>query len=155
MSILLITDGSCSSVDMLGSWGAVIATKESVRTLYGIVYPSTVSRCELLPIIEGLRVIYYDIAKKQKIPVKLVSDSEYTIKSINGLYLPNKNKDLWDALEFFKKHLNITAIWRERNSHPYMELCDSIANAARLITKEELHNNLLKVKVPALDPDKI
>lgn len=151
MKVLLVTDGSCSSDNQLGSWGGVVVTQTKSQRFYGMAYPTTISRCELMPIIEGLKWIYYDLCGKQKgVQVKLISDSEYTIQTINGLYMPKKNVDLWAACKALQGKMKIEAIWRGRNSHTYMDLCDSIAHAVRVLNLEQLHSGMMDVKVPLL-----
>jgi len=145
MRIVLFTDGSCEVKSKLGGWGGVIVTPTLRRVLHGSAYPTTISRCELMPIIEGLKVIYYDILdKKEGFAVRIVSDSEYTVKVIGGVETFKKNADLWTAFFEMASHFKIDAVWRERNTHPYMTLCDSMAHACR-VTNLELGNSMYDV----------
>ena len=156
MKVLLVADGSCSSENLMGSWGAVAVSQTRIQKFYGMAYPTTISRCELMPILEGLKWIYYDLCAKQKgIQVKLVSDSEYTVQTINGLYMPKKNVDLWAACRTLQSKMTIEAVWRGRNSHTYMNLCDSIANAVRVINMEQLYAGMNAVEVPFLPMEDI
>lgn len=156
MKVLLVTDGSCAHETQLGSWGAVVVTPTKTQRFYGMAYPTTISRCELLPIIEGLKWIYYDLCDKQQgVQVKLVSDSEYTIQTINGLYMPKKNLDLWAACKALQAKLKVEACWRQRNSHTYMNLCDSVAHAVRTVTMENLYEGLKDFKIPMLPMEEI
>lgn len=146
--IYLFTDGSCSTKTEHGAWGALIVTPQKRQTIYGSAYPTTISRCELLPIIEGLRVIYYDILKKREgIVVTVVSDSEYTVQTLGGHFEPNKNRDLWEAVKFFQGVMKVEFVWRARNTNPYMEYCDALAHGAR-VAGLEYHDALLRVKPP-------
>ena len=133
----LFVDGSSSRKDDVGAWAAIVATTTQRKILYGVNYPTTISRMELVPIIEGLRWI-----KKQgptnNVRVITLSDSEYTVKTLCGLYPRHKNDDLWKAYDEAARGLQIKFIWRERNSLDYMEMCDGICNTLRRIVIDSL-----------------
>lgn len=145
MKILLVTDGSCSAETQHGAWAAIVKTATKAQVLYGTVYPTTISRCELTPIVEGLKWIYYDLCGKQPgIEVKLISDSEYTVLTINGVYRAKKNLDLWGGVEAMKARMKIEAKWRSRNSHPYMDFCDCAAHTVRTLNLEHVHQGIVE-----------
>jgi len=124
-------DGSAAHGDDLGAWAALAVTVNARKLLYGVCYPTTISRCELMPIIEGLRWIKHNWSKANGLRVMVISDSEYTVKTLCGLYERKKNRDLWMALDETVKSMTVQYVWRERNTHPYMELCDSICSGLR------------------------
>jgi ribonuclease HI len=126
----MFTDGSCSGrgYDM-GAWGAVIVTQSMRKLLYGTMYPATVNRCELMPMIMGLHWISGNM--DTRIPIRIYTDSEHTAQAIAGLFTPEENGDLWSAFQSAARNLKIACRWRERNSHPYMVLCDSVASTLR------------------------
>lgn len=112
--ILIFTDGSCYAKTRKGGYGVFMQFKDG---LYVVAEKSiskgysntTISRMELKAIIVGLR----NIIKKDLYPIYVISDSEYTINSINKGWIINweregfsgrKNADLWK--EFLK-------IWRK------------------------------------------
>jgi len=129
--IYLITDGSCHK-DQIGGWGALIVTPTIKELIYGGCNKTTVSRCELLPVVKGLSHLYYRILNKKKgLPVTLISDSEYTVRTLSGEYSPSKNVDLWAAADAIQSKFQLTPVWRARNSHPYMEIVDAVAYAMR------------------------
>lgn len=127
----LFVDGSSSKGDDIGAWAAVAVTLTARRLLWGIDFPTTISRCELRPIIEGLRWIKSNWAHGVGYRVTVCSDSEYTVKTLSGLYPRNKNKELWMALDGAAEGMNVVYTWRERNTLPYMTLCDGICGALR------------------------
>ena len=128
----LFVDGSCGSGQDFGGWAAIVVAPKQRKILYGSVWPTTISRCELLPIVEGLRWIKSNWAVKQPAySVVVVSDSEYTVKTLCGVYPRKKNMELWTALDEAAKQLTIKYVWRERNSLPYMEFCDAICGSFR------------------------
>ena len=141
--ITLYTDGSCHHSDQLGAWGAVVSTLTVNKLLFGMAHPTTISRMELLPIIEGLRWIHKEICHGSRgNKVHLISDSEYTIKCIAGVNEPSKNPDLWAALDEVRQHFKLTAEWRGRNTARGMQICDNTANAIRTYIKDTLYKGL-------------
>lgn len=141
--IYLFTDGSCYHKDRLGTWGALVATKNSKKLLFGMTYETTISRMELIPMIEGLRWIYREVCHQAKgHKVHVVSDSLYTVKCMSGIDEPSKNLDMWEAFWHWKSLFNLTAEWRGRNTEPAMEICDSTAYALRTYIKENLYKGL-------------
>lgn len=130
--IYVITDGSCYK-DQIGGWAALVITETGRKELiYGGSNKTTVNRCELLPVIKGLSFLYYKILKGRKgLPVTLISDSEYTIRTLSGEYDPSKNTELWEAANSIANRFQLRPVWRARNSHPYMEIVDAAAYAMR------------------------
>ena len=128
----LFVDGSSSARNDIGAWAAVAIMPSGQRKLlYGMAYPTTISRCELIPIIEGLRWIGKEWSNGVGFRVTVYSDSEYTVKTLCGLYARRKNNDLWIGLDEVAMRMVVTYKWRERNSLPHMELCDWICTAIR------------------------
>ena len=130
----LFADGSSSRGDDIGAWTsvAVTASGEKRQLLYGIDFPTTISRCELRPIIEGLRWIKANWSQGDPLfRVTVYSDSEYTVKTLCGLYPRKKNEELWAAVEEAERRMKVTYRWRERNSTPYMEFCDGVCGPLR------------------------
>ena len=128
----LFVDGSSSRNQDIGAWAAVACVGDRRQLLYGIDYPTTISRCELRPIIEGLRWIKANCAVGSGFSVCVYSDSEYTVRTLTGAYEPgSKNRELWMAVAEVQRGLNVTFKWRERNSLPYMSFCDGVCGALR------------------------
>ena len=127
----LFVDGSAGGKHNFGAWAAIAATVRERKILYGTAYPTTISRCELVPIIEGLTWIQNNWVIMPGFRVAVISDSEYTVKTLSGLYRKKKNTDLWAAADEAAKGLHIKYVWRERNSLPYMTYCDAICGSFR------------------------
>ena len=128
----LFVDGSSSKSDDIGAWAAVACCGEQRQLLYGIDFPTTISRCELRPVIEGLRWIKANWGSGPGFKVCVYSDSEYTVKTLSGVYEKGaKNKELWMAVAEAAAGMSVTYRWRERNSLPYMTLCDGICGSLR------------------------
>ena len=133
----VVTDGSCGSQEGgdIGAWCAVVVSAAGRKVLYGCTYRTTTSRCELTPIIESLRYIRSLATDSRGVRVRVISDSQYTIKTLAGEYPMHKNEDLWDGLEAVRKGLEVQYIWRSRNTHDYMTYCDAVCSLLRHRTK--------------------
>lgn len=132
----LFTDGSASKNDDVGAWGAVAVTPflTARKVLYGVVHPTTISRCELLPMVEGLRWInanWHTASHSGTYTVCVISDSEYTVRTACGDYPRKKNPDLWAALDAAALGMQVKYTWRERNTHVYTEVCDALCSNLR------------------------
>jgi ribonuclease HI len=142
----LYTDGSCYHKDELGTWGAVIVTPAMKKMLWGVCYATTISRMELVPMIEGMRWILKEIYHNVPgAPLCIVSDSQYTIKVASGLDHTNKNQDLWKAFEHMASKFKVTYEWRSRNSCVPLEICDSCAGALRTYVKSDLYKGMTEM----------
>jgi len=132
----IFADGSCGQgKNDLGAWTAIVITQKERKVLFGAMHPATVSRCELVPIIEGFRwlrgaVPFHGVGMH----VDVYSDSEYTVKTLSGALPQQKNLDLWAAIPIVTEGFVIRWFWRERNSHYYMGLCDAICSHLRRAT---------------------
>lgn len=129
--IILVADGSCDAVSEFGTWASVAVTASTRKVFYGMAYPTTISRCELIPILEGLRWIRTETSGLKGVRVRVISDSQYTVQTLAGMYEAKKNLDLWSAVRTASMGLKLDLRWRGRNSHPLMEICDSVAHALR------------------------
>lgn len=131
--IYLYADGAAAQKDDIGAWAAVIAQEDPyfVKILWGITSPTTISRCELLPIIEGLRWIKTNIENIKNYFITVISDNEYTIRTLSGEYKYSKNEDLWAAIFALQSGLKIQYKWCERNTTPGGILCDFLCKTLR------------------------
>jgi ribonuclease HI len=130
----LFGDGSSSRGDDIGAWASIAVTGDNSKTklLWGIDYPTTISRVELRPIIEGLRWIKANWAHGQVVRVEVWSDSQYTIRTLAGEYpRSQKNRELWVAVDEASKGMQVTYRWRERNSTDYMTFADGLCGPLR------------------------
>ena len=144
----LFTDGSCGPKQDVGGYAAIAICAAGRKLLYGTMYPTSVSRCELMPIVEGLRWIKYNWCRGVGFRVQVCSDSEYTVKTLCGVNQRRKNEDLWAACDDAAHGMIIRYTWRERNSLAYMELCDGICGHARRTTITEMGKVFAEYKEP-------
>ena len=71
----LFTDGSSARKADIGAYAAIAATATTRKLIHGVEYPTTISRMELLPIVNGLRWINTNWAKGAGFRVTVISDS--------------------------------------------------------------------------------
>lgn len=147
--VYLFTDGSCTGTGT-GAWASLVVVPGKLTAPQcGVTSFTTINRCELQPIIDGLRWIRKNYAKQQTgLRVAIISDSESTVKTMSGENEPGANLDLWAAYQQATFGLCVRPNWRERNSHPYMVYVDTICHSLRklvldpvkYITETELPN---------------
>ena len=90
---ILYTDGGCSYPQGPGGWAYIREDKRqnvanSKLKFSGNCPKTTNNRMELMPIIEGLKVI------PEGCSVKVISDSQYAVKGINE-WMKNWKKNGW------------------------------------------------------------
>lgn len=144
----LFVDGSSGPKEDIGGYAAIAVCATGRKLLYGTMYPTTISRCELMPIIEGLRWIKRNWARGVGFRVMVVSDSEYTVKTLCGANQRRKNEELWKAADDAAHGMIVKYVWRERNSLTYMEMCDGICGHARKIIIAEMGKLFPEYKTP-------
>lgn len=116
-SIVIYTDGSCNAKTRFGGFGFYTQYKDNQTTVniqkgsFGYSNTTT-SRMELRAIIKALQIIDIKFAKH----ILLISDSEYTINSINKGWVlrweidnfeDRKNSDLWKL--FLKEYRRVSS----------------------------------------------
>ena len=130
--IIIYTDGSSRGNPGPGGYGTVLKFKEHRKEISEGYRKTTNNRMELLAVIIGLEAIKVDNA-----PVKVYSDSQYVINSVEKGWLWNwikkdfkgkKNKDLWLRFaEIYKKH-RVSFQWVKGHAGiPENERCDQLA----------------------------
>lgn len=144
MSITIFTDGSSRGNPGPGGWGAIIRTGKEVKELGGREDYTTNNRMELSAAINALIYVDENINEDDMVGgIVVQSDSKYVIKGItewvsgwqrNGWITAGKkeveNRDLWEALVFATKGLNVAWKYVEGHAgHPGNERCDEIATS--------------------------
>jgi len=137
----MFVDGAASQKDDIGAYATLLvaANNEQRKLLMGTQCPTTISRMELVPIIEGLRWLRSHWAKRSRYVVRVYSDSEYTVKTLCGLYPRQKNTELWAALDDAAASFDVQYIWRERNTLPQTEVVDGVCSNLRRANKHLLN----------------
>lgn len=131
--IYLFTDGSCTGTGP-GAWASLLVTRGGQsRTLFGYSAHTTINRCELQPIIDGLRWVREELGVG--ILVRVVTDSENVAKTIGGIYKESANLDLWTVYRLVAEELRVSAVWRTRQSHPGMQYVDALCWSMRKVNE--------------------
>lgn len=129
--IEIYTDGACRGNPGPGGWGAVIVRDGVPDTeLSGHSERTTNNRMEIQAVIEGLK------ATPGGETVRVVSDSEYVVKTQTLGWQRKANQDLWAELDRIVAGRRVE--WRWTQGHagdPFNELADRLAVAASLAPK--------------------
>jgi ribonuclease HI len=127
--VILYTDGSCPGAGT-GAWACLaVTTGGRYKALFGYSSNTTISRCELQPVIDGLLWARTLLGVGSR--VQLITDSEYVAKIIGGINRESANADLWAAYRAAADGLAVSAVWRERQSLPGMRYADSLCWSVR------------------------
>ena len=141
MRIETYSDGSATTADKEGGWGAVIVIDGVLhKELAGHLDKATNNDAELVAAIKGLDYVLEYLASFQgsfpmeDLEVSLVSDSEIVLNWANGTY-KFKQQDkmpLYDSLIRLVRKMKVKTRWvRGHNGDVWNERCDKLANNAR------------------------
>jgi len=133
--VTIYTDGACSGNPGPGGWGAILLYGEHKKELSGGEPGTTNNRMELTSVISALEAL------KEPCEVKLYTDSQYVVNSINKGWLDSwiakgwkrkggevKNPDLWIKLVPLLDTHNVTLEWVKGHAdNEYNNRCDELA----------------------------
>jgi ribonuclease HI len=135
--IEIFTDGAAQGNPGPGGYGAILRFGNHEKELSGGFRLTTNNRMELLAVIVALESI-----KKNGIPVKVTTDSQYVANAITKGWLWNwekknfkdkANVDLWRRYIPLHKKFNPKLMWvRGHAGHAENERCDQLAVSAAL-----------------------
>jgi len=135
----MFTDGACTGNPGPGGYAVVLKFGRHRRELSGAFRKTTNNRMELMAAIAGLRAL------NRRCKVKLTSDSQYLIESINKGWVARwrengwwrtanqrtVNHDLWATLLDLLDLHDVSLIWtRGHAGHAENECCDRLARQA-------------------------
>jgi ribonuclease HI len=132
----MYTDGASRGNPGPGGYGTILMWKGNSKEFSAGFRRTTNNRMELMAVIAGLEAL-----KKNDLPLKIYSDSQYVVNSVEKGWLKNwiatdfkggkKNKDLWLRFaELSKKH-RIQFHWvKGHASNPHNNRCDELATTA-------------------------
>jgi len=136
--VVIHTDGACRGNPGPGGWGAILASGDHEKELYGAETETTNNRMELMAAIMALESLKYPC------DVTLATDSVYLKKGMTEWLRnwkrrdwktsgkkPVKNKELWQRLEKAAEQHHLRWQWIKGHSgHPENERADQLANRA-------------------------
>jgi ribonuclease HI len=133
--IEIFTDGAAQGNPGPGGYGVIMRYGKYYRELSQGYRLTTNNRMELLAVIVALEAL-----KKEGIPVRIYSDSEYVVNAIKKGWLWNwgkknfkktANVDLWKRYIPLHEKYKPEFVWvRGHAGHPENERCDELAVAA-------------------------
>lgn len=134
--LLLVGDGSGTRVGNAAAWTVFCLDMRSQAAYWhaGAVSSGTNNYAELHPYVHALWDYQsrHRVTEFSPVQVRIVSDSQITVRCGNGDYLPSANLPYWAAIEQLKKSgFNLDWVHIPRNSHPLHELADYCAGKTR------------------------
>ena len=132
----MYTDGASRGNPGPGGYGTILMWKGNIKELSAGFQRTTNNRMELMAVIAGLEAL-----KKNHLPLKIYSDSQYVVNSVEKGWLKNwintdfkggkKNKDLWLRFHDLAKNHHIKFHWvKGHASNPHNNRCDELATSA-------------------------
>jgi ribonuclease HI len=133
--VIIYTDGSSRGNPGPGGYGVILMWNNVRKELSQGYRLTTNNRMELMAVIVGLEAL-----KKDGLQVKIFTDSQYVVNSIEKGWLwgwvktgfkDKKNKDLWQRfIPAFKKH-QVKFNWvKGHSTNPLNNRCDILATEA-------------------------
>lgn len=154
MKYTIYTDGAYSQIHNEGAFAYVIlnyANTEVERKAYKITNESN-NRAELKAIIAAINRLPDDATE-----VKVFSDSQYALFTLQGKWKQKSNKDLFDAWGKVlnkKQGVQIEYNWvKGHNGNVYNELCDQLCNDVLGYDANAKFEKFKKTKMPAMNEE--
>lgn len=137
--IEIYTDGSCLGNPGPGGWGAIILDTKEV-TLKGNESHTTNNRMEMTAILNALEWIRKSLPEPQKYQIKIYSDSNLLIQTLNQGWKRKANTDLWAEIDKLRAWLNIEWVWvKAHATNKYNNLVDKVALSEAQKAKRALY----------------
>ena len=132
---IIYTDGGCErNPGGRGGYGAVIINNSTgeLTDISGGFRSTTNNRMEVMAVIKALEKI------EEGTHIQLFSDSQYVIKTMNGMFRKKKNIDLWKKLDKLAVAFEIEWNWvKGHNGNTYNEKCDTLCQEAMTLPELE------------------
>lgn len=130
--IEIFTDGAAQGNPGRGGYGVILRYNKAEKELSEGFRLTTNNRMELLAVIVGLEAI-----KKNGIPIRITTDSQYVVNAINKGWLwdwqkkdfkKKANADLWKRYIPLHKRFSPKFLWIKGHAgHKENERCDQLA----------------------------
>lgn len=145
---LLFTDGS-GYKDGYGGWACCVrhVGKKANMFRMGCIVGCTVDRMEMTAILEGLQIVFENMQSRwesrdgedpEKKPiVRLFSDRENLVLSIQKVYDRGNCPDLWARYAYYESIMEVHATHVQRETdYPEFSMVDLHASTGRIIAKQ-------------------
>lgn len=150
--ISLRTDGACTPSGRYtgcGGWAYKIISDKVDFENSGGELNTTNNRMEIEGVIQGLNIIYEANHLFDNKVIKIFTDSQLIVKTIEGKYRIKKNRDKWKELftsleKLIKEGFEIEFEWEKGKSSPETKEIDKVAKKARDKMKEQVLENELE-----------
>lgn len=144
--IIIYTDGACKNNPGPGGYAAIIFDKGQKKGIKGGAYDTTNNIMELTAVLEALKWVLSSsllFKENNNVHVKVHSDSNYVVNSINNNWIKTwekkgwknsggdvKNQELWEEMLYLLDKFNqITFIKvKGHSTDKYNNLCDKYAS---------------------------
>lgn len=124
--IQVFTDGSCKGNPGPGGWAAILIKNGKEKIIKGNCADTTNNRMEMIGVIEALRFIHENHLQQDEI--KLFTDSNLIVQTINQGWKRKANQDLWEEMDELIEELSIQFEWvKGHHKNKYNNECDRIA----------------------------
>jgi ribonuclease HI len=105
-------DAACNPNPGRGGWGVLLRCGSREKRLSGPApeESTTNQRAELFAAVQAL------LAPKQPCRVRIVSDAQYLVRTMQGSYCRRSNHDLWEALDMAAAPQAVEWVWVHRHA---------------------------------------
>lgn len=130
MHIDIYTDGACRGNQYkanIGGYGIILKYGDYIKEFKQAFKNVTNNQMELLAVIEALKLL-----TRFDIPLKIYSDSQYVVNTMNMGWSRNANQELWSQLDnLLSRFTQVEFIKVKGHSNDlYNNKCDKLANQA-------------------------
>ena len=130
MYIDIYTDGACRGnqyKDNIGGYGIILKYGDYIKEFKQAFRNVTNNQMELLAVIEALKLL-----TRFDLPLKIYSDSQYVVNTMNMGWNRNANQELWSQLDDLLSKFNQVEFIKVKghSNDLYNNKCDKLANQA-------------------------
>ena len=130
MHIDIYTDGACRGnqyKDNIGGYGIILKYGDYIKEFKQAFTNVTNNQMELLAVIEALKLL-----TRFDLPLKIYSDNQYVVNTMNMGWNRNTNQELWNQLDKLLQKFNQVEFIKVKghSNDLYNNKCDKLANQA-------------------------
>ncbi len=136
----MYTDGSCLGNPGAGGWAFVLLNSEQQILVEqsGGEAATTNNRMEMTALLQGLKYLLEHSQKFTGAKVKIFSDSNLLVQTVNSGWKKKANLDLWLQIDQILPKVDFTLEWvKAHDQDHYNNLCDELARKAATIIQKQ------------------